>query len=1593
MKLLSSFNPVRTPWAPGAIVTTLWRRAAMAIRLFVLFFVAIAIAPVAQAHNTSTKTTSTPSVAIGGTATYTIRATADGTTTSVVGSQLTDILPLGFTYLSTTSVTLLNTNATRTAVVDPVVGTRTPTWGTFTNVLAGGAIAAGAEQIVFNATVGPTAACGANTNNVLQTAGNVHTNTNALNTASINVTGNGMANLVVTKVTTTPNVARGGTAGYTITVTNTAAVGSCPATGVTITDTLPAGFTYAATGAIALNGGTVRTTNVVIGASTFTVTPVTTTPAPGAIAPVWGNFVIPAGGSITLPFTATVGAAQAAGTYSNSASTGTTAAGATVTNFNGGTNTVDDVTVFVPTLPILTKAFNVPTVVVGQTAQIIFKVDNSATTTINRTAVTFRDTLTTGLTIANPPAPTSAGCLTAPTFTAANGTTGFRATNFSIAAGATCFITLTVNVGTAGTRSNTTGNMNNLTANLSNGVTLQNLSVTNPVAPTIAKSFAPNPVAATVPTVLTLTLNNPNPVTIDAVTFIDTFPTTPAPGMTVASPLVTTNTCGGALVNNLNATLVAGNLGIRLNNGTMLANSSCTISVKVVATAVGNYVNTTGAVATINNTVTSTGLTATSTLSVLASVPPFIAKVFSPATVGAGDVSTLTFTVTNANSAVVGTIAGVAFSDTYPSGLVNAPAPNVVSTCTGGTITGGAAGGNTIALSGASIPSNSSCTVSVNVMSATAGIYVNTSGAVSSTTTTPFVIGTGNTASSTLSVLPKPTISKAFATPNIAISGTTTLTLTVTNPSTALALSNAAFTDTFPANLLVATPNALTNNCGGTVTAAAATGVLSMSGGTLAVNSSCTISVDVTSSVVGSYSNTAGGVSSAQTGTAGAVSNTAVLTVLATPTISKAFSPAAIPTDGASTLTLTISNPNGIGLSGLALTDNFPANLVVAANPNISGTCGGIFSPSPADASITLAGGTVAANASCTLSVDVTSSLAGAYSNTSGGVASTQTGAAGAVSNTAVLNVVNPPAIAKSFSPISVPAGSPSTLTLVISNTNAIALTGLAFTDTFPNNLVVAATPNMVSSCGGTFAPVAGAIDVGLVGGTMGPNTTCTVSVAVTSTIAGSYDNYSDGVSSIESGAAGALSNTATLTVTALGVPINGFVYNDANHNIQKDAAEAGTPLTLFAKLVPLAGGPALQTVPVTAGTGAYQFPAVTAGQYSIVIDDNATLADVTPAAPAGWLGTEMAGFTRSNVLVGTVELHNLNFGLFNGSKLSGSVFADTGIVSGVSNNGIRDGGELGIPGVTVKANTGATTYDSAITDGAGNYTLWIPAVATSPVLISETNLSGYLSTGGSAGNTNGTYTRTSDSTGFTFTAGVNYANVNFGDVPVNRFVANGQQAGMPGNVLFYPHQFDAGSGGTVVFGVVSANSWPTIIYRDSNCNGVIDATETVLSSAAVVANERICVISKVTIPTGTALGLQDAATLQAVFTYTNANPALAATLLVIDSTTVGAGSAGLALTKIADKATALPGDTIIYTVTYQNNGGSPLGTIVISDATPAFTTFLSAGCTLPLPAALTACSVSTQPAVGGQGGLQWTLTGSLSPAATGQVVFAVKVN
>jgi uncharacterized repeat protein (TIGR01451 family) len=235
----------------------------------------------------------------------------------------------------------------------------------------------------------------------------------------------------------------------------------------------------------------------------------------------------------------------------------------------------------------------------------------------------------------------------------------------------------------------------------------------------------------------------------------------------------------------------------------------------------------------------------TTTLTVLAR--PTVAKAFSPTQIATGGTSTLTITLSNSNSTA---ITGVAFTDTYPANLVNASAPAGSTTCAGGAVTAAAAGGS-VALSGGTIPASGSCTVTVSVTSNTAGSYTNSIavGAVTSTNAASNTAG----ASATLTVLARPTVTKSFGTNPIVTGASSALTITLSN-SNAVAITGAAFTDIYPAGLTNST-TASTTCAGGTASAAIGGGTVSLAGGTIPAAGGCTVTVSVTSSTAGSYTN------------------------------------------------------------------------------------------------------------------------------------------------------------------------------------------------------------------------------------------------------------------------------------------------------------------------------------------------------------------------------------------------------------------------------------------------------------------------------------------------------------------------------------------------------------------------------------------------------------------------------------------------------------------------------------------------------------------------------------------------------------------
>ena len=243
----------------------------------------------------------------------------------------------------------------------------------------------------------------------------------------------------------------------------------------------------------------------------------------------------------------------------------------------------------------------------------------------------------------------------------------------------------------------------------------------------------------------------------------------------------------------------------------------------------------------------------------------------------------------------------------------------------------------------------------------------------------------------------QPTLTKSFATDPIVVGTNSRLSFVITNPNATQALTGVTFTDALPAGLQVApVPNtSFSAGCVGAdftgITAGNTT--LTFLGGVSQGNTNggiCTAQVDIRGTTAGLKSNITSAIFTNETQTNTGPSGYGEDTLLVyADSLSKSFSPSPIVTNGISTLTFVVTNPSATSpITSVGFVDNFPAGLVVAGTPNLTrspASCGavGVNWNNTGAAEVTLNGVTVAAAASCTYTVDVTSAAAATYPNLS----------------------------------------------------------------------------------------------------------------------------------------------------------------------------------------------------------------------------------------------------------------------------------------------------------------------------------------------------------------------------------------------------------------------------------------------------------------------------------------------------------------------------------------------------------------------------------------------------------------------------------
>ncbi len=519
-----------------------------------------------------------------------------------------------------------------------------------------------------------------------------------------------------------------------------------------------------------------------------------------------------------------------------------------------------------------------------------------------------------------------------------------------------------------------------------------------------------------------------------------------------------------------------------------------------------------------------------------------VTKKFTPNSIQAGSVATTqigltvnnvaTFTQTQAN--------GVTFSDSLPANVNFAAAPNI--TFTGCQVAGqpapvGTITGTTIAFTNISLFTTSStatqCTVTFDVTSSILAAPINHIPAGTITSTTP---GVNNplAAAATLTVAAGVAIQKSFTSATLQIGGTTYIRFLLFNSETPSVLNGGAIVDNMPATLVLASTTlgpaqggdpAL---CGGSITAGAVgsssftLGGLTLPGttGGGVIPGECVVYVSVGAApgaAPGPASNTIGVGQLTIGGYSNQTPSTASSTLTSAPSLSiaKAFNPTQIAPGSTSVLTITVSNTaaGAAPLTGMAFTDTLPVNVTVAPVPATSTTCGGTVTAAAGGSAVVLNNGSLGASKTCTVTVTVTSSTNGIWTNTiQAGAVTTAQSASNTAPAQAILTVgiTVGVGITKSFlNTVLVPGGvTAMTVTIVNNATTAIALTNMGVIDTLPAGLTIASTPGASTTCtGGTATASAGGNTLALSGASIAVNGTCTITANVTGSTAGTFTN------------------------------------------------------------------------------------------------------------------------------------------------------------------------------------------------------------------------------------------------------------------------------------------------------------------------------------------------------------------------------------------------------------------------------------------------------------------------------------------------------
>jgi len=806
--------------------------------------------------------------------------------------------------------------------------------------------------------------------------------------------------------------------------------------------------------------------------------------------------------------------------------------------------------------PGISMAFSPANVANGSRSTLTYTISNVSNTN-DLSSLALSNPLPDGLTIASPSNASSTCGGPNPMLSAESGSSNVNFSSFGILfpgfevllAGESCTISVDVIAVGNGTIVNVTEDViitNPFQA--SSGKASAELVVTS--APLgITQNFVTDPVApgSTVTVEYTLTNRSRNDSATDLAFSVDY-------GAALANltyDSLLSNDCGGS-VNGV------GTDNLALASGTLGAGASCTIRASLTVSAgsaPGQTPISTSTVTAMVGGSPTVGDTATDTLFV--SSAPVVSIDVVPNVIAPGDEVVFTYTVSSSSATSMAT--NVSFSNTFPTFLPTGVLTPSSDTC---------GAGSTVNLNPLVNPPSSDVTpATLNLF----GVTLQPAGDVGDSctftatftatqdapvgsqiiaTTTPTAMADGGeqiglSASTTLTVIAAPTLSKVF-TDDPALPGeTVTVEYTLSYPEEAVGdATNISFTDDLSTTLSGLTANlpALPDpqcGVGSTFTGSAGDTLLTLMGASLSPGDSCTFSVTLnvpSNAASGSFNSSTSGVSSMVSGlTANSSLATDTLNIggliagmefIGSPVISGEnvtlrFTLDNIsPTDEASSISFT---------NNLALLLPGANNVSIVSTLPLSNACGSGSTLTSSGLFLIFAGGSLAAGESCSFDLELGVPIgvaSGSFINTTGNITAIIGGNLSIFDPiTSTLDVDNTAlSLSKEFTDDPVEPGSMVNLQFTLTNLNSVgSVTDITFTDDLNATLTgLVATGLPFAACGGTVDAVPNAGTIEFSGGSLDPSEQCQFDVTLTvpSSETGVFTNTTSDISGLINGLA-----------------------------------------------------------------------------------------------------------------------------------------------------------------------------------------------------------------------------------------------------------------------------------------------------------------------------------------------------------------------------------------------------------------------------------------------------------------------------------------